>query len=294
MSRTTGSAPSGWYADPASRFPHRYWDGRWTAGVLTPDGPVVDPLGAPVNAGPPAVPPAGATAAAWARAHRRPLTVAAAALAVLVLVTGSAVVVQHRIDDVRDDARSEQRQRLDKVTANQNEALNDAADRIDEIESQLSDVQSELDDVRESQTFGGFDPDGGPLPLSKPCELLTAGDIRFVLGTDVTVQPLEEPDLEDFGCFLTSGAGSAGLGVLVYSDSLAGLDLRDVVFPLTNEKLAPLAVGEEGLGTVAFGVAHGASAKDGLFVELIVTGGTTPATIEQLQVLLTTAVARLR
>lgn len=38
-------ASPGWYADPAGRFPHRYWDGtRWTDYVASPAGQSVDPL----------------------------------------------------------------------------------------------------------------------------------------------------------------------------------------------------------------------------------------------------------
>lgn len=36
---------AGWYADPAGRHPHRYWDGaRWTEHVAGPAGQGVDPL----------------------------------------------------------------------------------------------------------------------------------------------------------------------------------------------------------------------------------------------------------
>jgi hypothetical protein len=39
--------PPGWFPDPFGRYQQRYHDGTaWTAHVVGPDGPVVDPLGA--------------------------------------------------------------------------------------------------------------------------------------------------------------------------------------------------------------------------------------------------------
>jgi hypothetical protein len=42
---TLSVTPAGWYADPAGRFDHRYWDGaKWTEHVSTAGAAAVDAL----------------------------------------------------------------------------------------------------------------------------------------------------------------------------------------------------------------------------------------------------------
>jgi Protein of unknown function (DUF2510) len=303
MSGPTTATP-GWYPDPTSRYAERRWDGgQWTVEVRAASGDTTaDRLGTPVGAPPPAAPPAPARFSRWAGSHRRVLAAVGSVVAVLVVLLGSVVAVDHKVETTRQQISAEQKKKLDKATKDNDQALSDAQDQLSSVQSELSNLEDRVGTVESDQAAGPGGPlDGGPsaggsatdTPSVAPCDLLTPTDVGFLLGITVSVQASPDPVLSSFECVMSTTASPTGFTVLVLADTLLGEPLESVVQPLSSETLVPLDAGDKGLGSVAFGVAHGAASKGDLYTEVVVLGGSTPLTMPQLQALVVTAVSRL-